>query len=251
MNFYLLPFVQCLEKPHKPKYSGGIIVNPELKHGLKGWSAFGNAKLQHRESQGNEFVVAHSRNEPHDSISQKMYLQRNKLYSFSGTELVTGNYMSCNKVIMHSFQKLIFVLYLFCASVAWIQVSNGSVPVTAVFKTNSGFVYAGSIVAESNCWSMLKGGLTVNSSGPAELYFEVILNTCRQECTSSLLVIIAVRSCVIHFIHLHLCTPQSNIASVDIWVDSISLQPFTEKQWKSHQDQSINKVSLIMSIYLE
>lgn len=73
--------------------------------------------------------------------------------------------------------------------------SNGSVPVTAVFKTNSGFLYAGSIVAESNCWSMLKGGLTVNSSGPAELYFEVILNTCRQERTSSLLVINVVRSC--------------------------------------------------------
>ncbi|KAM1349203.1 hypothetical protein PS2_003321 [Malus domestica] len=164
--------IECLEKPHKPQYSGGIVVNPELKHGLKGWSAFGNAKLQHRESQGNEFVVAHSRYEPHDSISQKIYLHRNKLYSFS----------------------------------AWIQVSNGSVPVTAVFKTNSGFVFAGSIVAKSNCWSMLKGGLTVNSSGPAELYFE------------------------------------SNIASVDIWVDSISLQPFTEKQWKSHQDQSITKI---------
>ncbi|GMN37907.1 hypothetical protein TIFTF001_007199 [Ficus carica] len=28
---------------------------------------------------------------------------------------------------------------------------------------------------------------------------------------------------------------------VEIWVDSVSLQPFTKKQWRSHQDQSINK----------
>lgn len=41
-------------------------------------------------------------------------------------------------------------------------------------------------------------------------------------------------------------TLQSNDTSVEIWVDSISLQPFTEEEWKSHQDQSIAKVSLII-----
>ena len=30
------------------------------------------------------------------------------------------------------------------------------------------------LLSESNCWSMLKGGLTVEESGPAELYFEVL-----------------------------------------------------------------------------
>lgn len=45
----------------------------------------------------------------------------------------------------------------------------------AVFKTVSGFTHAGAIVAESKCWTMLKGGLTVDASGPAELYFEVII----------------------------------------------------------------------------
>ncbi|CAN6687942.1 unnamed protein product [Malus baccata var. baccata] len=75
----------CLVKPHKPQYRGGIIVNPELNLGVKGWSTFGNAKIQHRESEGNKFIVAHSRNQPHDSISQKTYLQRSKLYTFSGT----------------------------------------------------------------------------------------------------------------------------------------------------------------------
>ncbi|KAM5549651.1 endo-1,4-beta-xylanase 5-like [Rosa sericea] len=162
--------IECLANPHKPKYGGGIIINPELNDGLKGWTSFGKAKLQHTESQGNKFLVAHSRIQPHDSMSQKVYLRSDKLYTFS----------------------------------AWIQASSGSsVPIAAIFKTASGFISAGEIIAESNCWSMLKGGLTVKASGDAELYFK------------------------------------SKNTSVEISVDSISLQPFTKKQWKSHQDQSI------------
>ena len=65
-----------------------------------------------------------------------------------------------------------FFVVLFYA--AWIQVSEGNVPVRAVFKTVNGFKHAGAVVAESNCWSMLKGGLPADTSGPAELYFEVI-----------------------------------------------------------------------------
>lgn len=56
---------------------------------------------------------------------------------------------------------------------AWIQVSEGIAPVTAVLNTSTGLKYAGAIVAESGCWSMVKGGLTVDESGQAELYFEV------------------------------------------------------------------------------
>ncbi|KAI9181703.1 hypothetical protein LWI28_017669 [Acer negundo] len=163
---------QCLTNPHKPQYGGGIIVNPELNHGLKGWSTFGNAIIQHRESGGNKFLVAHSRRQPYASISQKLYLRKNMLYTFS----------------------------------AWIQVSEGVAAVSAFFKTRSGFKHAGAIVAEPKCWSMLKGGLTVDTSGPAELYFE------------------------------------SKNTSVEIWVDSLSLQPFTQEEWSSHQQQSINKV---------
>ncbi|KAF5733209.1 Glycosyl hydrolase family 10 protein [Tripterygium wilfordii] len=163
--------LECLEKPHKPQYGGGVIINPELNQGLKGWSVFGGAKVEHRELGGNKYVVAYSRNQPFDSVSQKLHLQKNKLYTFS----------------------------------AWTQVSDGNVPVYATFKTSSGTKFAGAIVAESNCWSMLKGGLTVDASGPAELYFE------------------------------------SKNTSVEIWVDSISLQPFTQQEWTSHQDQSIKK----------
>ncbi|KAI4298564.1 hypothetical protein L6164_032110 [Bauhinia variegata] len=163
--------IQCLANPQKAQYGGGIIKNPELNDGLQGWTAFGDARIEHRESRGNKYIISHSRNQPHDSVSQKIYLQKNKLYSLS----------------------------------AWIQVSEAKVPVTAVFKTIKGFKHAGAIIAESNCWSMLKGGLTVDASGPAELYFE------------------------------------SNITSVEIWLDSISLQPFTPQEWRSHQDQSIEK----------
>ncbi|TXG64103.1 hypothetical protein EZV62_011097 [Acer yangbiense] len=143
--------IECLANPHKPQYGGGIIVNPNLDHGLKGWSTFGKAKIQHRESGGNKFLVAHSRSQPYDSISQKLYLRKNMLYTFS----------------------------------AWIQVSKGVAAVSAVFKTRNGFKHAGAIVAKANCWSMLKGGLTVDASGPAELYFEVCVYACVCVCLFS------------------------------------------------------------------
>ncbi|KAI6701480.1 hypothetical protein NL676_015804 [Syzygium grande] len=161
----------CLRFPHKPQYNGGIIKNPELNHGLRAWSTFGNAKVDHRVSNGNKFIVARSRNHSHDSISQKIYLYKDKLYTFS----------------------------------AWVQVNEGKIPVRAVFKTISGFKHAGAVIAESNCWSMIKGGLTVDESGPAELYFE------------------------------------SKDTSVEIWVDSVSLQPFTTEEWRSHREQTIEE----------
>ncbi|XP_039158395.1 endo-1,4-beta-xylanase 5 [Eucalyptus grandis] len=163
--------VECLPFPQKPQYNGGIIENAELNRGLRAWSAFGNAKVEHRVSNGNKFVVAHSRNDSHDSISQKIYLNKDKLYTFS----------------------------------AWVQVSKGKILVRAVFKTIRGFKHAGAVIAESNCWSMIKGGLTVDESGPAELYFE------------------------------------SKDTSAEIWVDSVSLQPFTTEEWGTHHQQSIEQ----------
>ncbi|KAK7258049.1 hypothetical protein RIF29_32449 [Crotalaria pallida] len=163
--------IECLAHPQKPQYDGGIIQNPELNNGLHGWTSFGGAIIEHRELLGNKYVVARSRNQPHDSVSQKIHLRKGKHYVLS----------------------------------AWLQVSGGNVPVTAVVKTTNGFKLAGATVAESNCWSMLKGGLTADTSGAAELYFE------------------------------------SKNTSVEIWIDSISLQPFTETEWRSHQHQSIEK----------
>ncbi|KAF4382329.1 hypothetical protein G4B88_011281 [Cannabis sativa] len=147
-----------------------------MNDGLKGWSSFGDSKLEHRESpllSRNNYIATHNRNQSNDSLTQKLYLDKNYLYTFS----------------------------------AWVQVSNGSnVTVRAGFETSSGLkLFAGSTVAESNCWTMLKGGLTVDESGPAQLYFE------------------------------------SNNTAVEIWIDSVSLQPFTENEWKFHQHQSIEK----------
>ncbi|KAM0950451.1 putative endo-1,4-beta-xylanase [Dioscorea sansibarensis] len=76
-----------------------------------------------------------------------------------------------------------------------------------MFKTSLSISHAaGTVIAKSGCWSMLKGGISVNNSGPAELYFE------------------------------------SQNASIEIWIDSVSLQPFTKDQWRSHQSESVNKV---------
>ncbi|KAK1300286.1 hypothetical protein QJS10_CPB13g00522 [Acorus calamus] len=133
---------------------------------------FGGAKIEHRISEtGNRFVVAHSRKQAHDSFSQKFYLKRGNHYTFS----------------------------------AWVQINEGNAAVKAIFKTKDGYTHVGAVVAESGCWSMIKGGLTAYSSSPGELYFE------------------------------------SKNTSVDIWVDSISLQPFTKDQWRAHQMESTDK----------
>ncbi|XP_058068723.1 endo-1,4-beta-xylanase 5-like [Magnolia sinica] len=165
--------IECLEEPLKPQYGGGVLINPEFNHGLNGWSRFGFAKIEERVSKGgNKFIVAHSRNQSYDSFSQKLYLHKDKLYTLS----------------------------------AWVQISKGNAPVTAVFKTSNGFKRAGAVAAKEGCWSMLKGGLTVDVSGPSELYFE------------------------------------TNNTAAEIWVDSVSLQPFTQEEWTAHQDEAIEKV---------
>jgi GH35 family endo-1,4-beta-xylanase len=83
-----------------------------------------------------------------------------------------------------------------------LQLGDGSADVRAVVKTVGDFVHAGGVVAKAGCWSMLKGGLTAASSGPAEIYFE------------------------------------SN-ATVDLWVDSVSLNPFSKAEWEAHRAESV------------
>ncbi|KAL4181541.1 hypothetical protein AMTRI_Chr12g237850 [Amborella trichopoda] len=88
----------------------------------------------------------------------------------------------------------------------WIQINEGSTTVNAVIKTaDGGFIHCGGVSAKSGCWSMLKGGLEANYSGLAELYFE------------------------------------SQNIEVEIWVDNVSLQPFSEEEWRAHQTESIEK----------
>jgi hypothetical protein len=73
-----------LATPHKPQYNGGIIQNPEFNDGLQGWKPFGEAKIELRESLGNKYVVAYSRSQSYDSVSQKISLKKGMYYTLSG-----------------------------------------------------------------------------------------------------------------------------------------------------------------------
>nr|BAJ94973.1 predicted protein [Hordeum vulgare subsp. vulgare] len=87
---------------------------------------------------------------------------------------------------------------------AWLQVIDRSADVIAVVKTADNFIHAGGVDAKSGCWSILKGGLTAAVSGPAELYFE------------------------------------SN-TTADMWVDNVSLQPFSKEEWSSHRHAAVKQ----------
>ncbi|XP_045786627.1 endo-1,4-beta-xylanase 5-like isoform X2 [Trifolium pratense] len=96
------------------------------------------------------------------------------------------------------------LIYMFSA---WFQLSEGSDIVSVLFKINgSELVRGGHVIAKQGCWSLLKGGIVANFSSSAEILFE------------------------------------SENPTVELWADSVSLQPFTIKQWRSHQDKSIERV---------
>ncbi|KAF3668370.1 putative transcription factor bHLH84-like [Capsicum annuum] len=128
----------------KPQYEGGIVVNPELNDGLNGWTILGDAKIENVvSSDGNNFIVASHRKGPYHGLSQEFQLEKDINYVVSG----------------------------------WLQVSHGDdANVAVIFKPQSGFQHAAWGIAKSGCWSMFKGGLVVNASGPAQLYFEIRKN---------------------------------------------------------------------------
>lgn len=75
--------------PIKAQYNGGIIVNPEINDGLNGWTTHGGVRIESRASKTrNKFLVAHGRKQPLASVSQKIYLDREKLYTFSGMSAI-------------------------------------------------------------------------------------------------------------------------------------------------------------------
>ncbi|GMH03092.1 hypothetical protein Nepgr_004931 [Nepenthes gracilis] len=164
---------ECLVEPQTVQYGGGIINNPDFNNGIKGWMVFGQGKVEQRKTQrGNMFIAAFDRKHLSDSFSQTVQLVKGKLYALS----------------------------------AWIQISGGRETVSVVFRTpGGGLLHGGAVIAEHGCWSMLKGGIVANFTGPADLLFK-IRNT-----------------------------------DAEIWADNISLQPFTKKQWRSHQDKIIAK----------
>ncbi|GER49136.1 Endo-1,4-beta-xylanase C [Striga asiatica] len=165
---------ECLAAPLKPLYNGGMVVNAEFNQGLKGWRQFGReVQVENRISGDgmNSYIVATERKQPYHSFSQKFHLKKGKIYTFS----------------------------------AWVRTSHEKAPVAAVFKTRRGYIKAAWAMGVSGCWSMMKGGLHVNASGPALVYFE------------------------------------SENTDVEIWADSISLKSFTREEWKSHQQQNVER----------
>ncbi|XP_038903280.1 endo-1,4-beta-xylanase 5-like [Benincasa hispida] len=129
--------------------------------------------------------------------------------------LKQGNYIN-TFIIAHkrthprdSFHQLVHLqhgnLYSFSA---WVRLSEGNAHVAVLFRNSKGgqILHGGETMAKHGCWSLLKGGIVSNFTGQAELIFE------------------------------------STNTAVEIWVDNVSLQPFTKEQWRSHQEKSINKV---------
>jgi GH35 family endo-1,4-beta-xylanase len=114
--------------------------------------------------------------------------------------------------------------------------------VRAVVKTVGDFVHAGGGVAKAGCWSMLKGGLTAASSGPAELYFEVgTRSSVDCFCFTDVRERVRPRQ-PIEMIYDTIVRPyyvQSN-ATVDLWVDSVSLKPFSKDEWTAHRAESVS-----------
>ncbi|KAJ9175130.1 hypothetical protein P3X46_013712 [Hevea brasiliensis] len=164
---------ECLIEPQRAQYGGGIVANPEFTYSLEGWTVYGEGAIREGISKdGNKYIIAHSRTQSLDSASQTVQFEEGNLYIFS----------------------------------AWVQVNRGRESVAVVLRTAAGeLIRAGNVIATDGCWSLLKGGIFANFSGPAEILFE------------------------------------SKNTTVEIWIDNVSLQPFTMEQWRSHQDESIHK----------
>jgi hypothetical protein len=199
----------------KPLYKGGVIQNGEFNNGLMGWSTYRNIKAGVAKSpSGNRFAVVHgassslsgngdaAASQSH-SVYQKIQMQGDTHYSLS----------------------------------AWLQVSAGAAHVRAVVKTPNGEnITAGAVDAQSGCWTMLKGGMTAQAyhSGQGEVFFEVVYAVILQVNYYS-----DQMRMQLHYVTDYI--PFQSDGPVDIWVDSVSLQPFSFEEWDSHTRQSANK----------
>ena len=75
-----------MPEPLEPQYGGGILRNADFSAGLRGWSTFGYGSIaESKSAAGNGFAVALNRTRPYQSVSQKVYLQRDTHYTLSGT----------------------------------------------------------------------------------------------------------------------------------------------------------------------
>ncbi|KAK1372809.1 GH10 domain-containing protein [Heracleum sosnowskyi] len=142
-------------------------------------------------------------NQDYDSFATTKCLKEPLPAQYGGGIIVERKPVN-SSVLPQTIQLKDGLYYVFSA---WIQASTeGSEKIiTAVFNYSSG-VEAGTVVARHGCWSMLKGGIVANVTTPADIIFK------------------------------------AEDALAEIWVENVSLQPFTEEQWRSHQEQRISKL---------
>ncbi|CAN4107947.1 unnamed protein product [Withania somnifera] len=165
--------IECLKQPLDPQYGGGIIANPGFDKGIEAWKMDGRVKIETREAGGNRFLVASNRTTPF-SVSQSFYLKEGLFYTFS----------------------------------AWVQLSEGTDIVVAMIShsVQKTVTTVGSVIAKSGCWSMIKGGLTVDNNASSVLHFK------------------------------------SNNTRSELRIDSVSLKEFTKYEWQETRLKNIEMV---------
>ncbi|XP_057808710.1 endo-1,4-beta-xylanase 5-like [Salvia miltiorrhiza] len=167
--------IRCMVEALDPQYEGGMVNDPTFSSDLDDWKVYGNANIEKRKStkSDNYYLVAYNRSQPLDGFSQSFDLQKDLLYTFS----------------------------------AWLQVDQGEETILAYMVTPSGeHMAAGSVIAKSGCWSMLKGGFTAYQDMKADLIFK---------CPNTM---------------------------IEVWIDNVSLKSFTKEEWRDQQQRSINKI---------
>ncbi|XP_010437715.1 PREDICTED: uncharacterized protein LOC104721433 isoform X2 [Camelina sativa] len=91
---------------------------------------------------------------------------------------------------------------------AWVKLREGNKnKVGVVFRTENGrLVHGGEVRAKQRCWTLLKGGIVPNVSGPVDIFFE------------------------------------SDNEEAKISARDVSLKKFSKEEWKLKQDQLIEKI---------
>ncbi|KAH9314692.1 hypothetical protein KI387_023319 [Taxus chinensis] len=149
---------KCVSLPLPSSYGGGIIVNPEFENGLTGWSTFGGSKLEIRSDQyGNKYIVASGRKNGYDSASQKLNLTQGLMYTLA----------ACVDDAVYA------ALYKISGGNSSAAIVKATVAMKNPDTGGTTYNCAGTVIAGSGCWSLLKGGLALDFSPPsATIYFE-------------------------------------------------------------------------------
>lgn len=99
-------------------------------------------------------------------------------------------------------------------------------------RKNRRNVYGGEVMAKKGCWSLLKGSIIADFSGPIDIFFKVN----RTELCVCLLVEIVRTNARIYTKQI------DGLVSAEISVQNVRLQQFNKTQWRLQQDQVIEKV---------